>query len=117
MGEPARQESNVQDNIFKQIVRLSAVHNLAMFAFIYVGIEVTLGGWIVTFVEDDRGAGSNAGYVSSGFWGGLMVGRAGLIWLNKRAGPRRVLFIYLILAILYAATLAYLGGSSTSVLG
>jgi Na+/melibiose symporter-like transporter len=103
--QPVRETNNVQDNVFKQIFRLPALHSLAIFAVIYVGVEVTLGGWIVTFIEDVRGAGSNAGYISSGFFGGLMVGRVGLIWLNQKVGPRRVLFIYLLLAIQYAASL------------
>lgn len=45
------------------------------------------GGWIVTFVLDKRGAGSGAGYVSSGFFGGLTIGRIALIWVNRKVSP------------------------------
>ena len=71
---------------YKQILGLKAVHFLAIWALIYVGVEVTLGGklalllktsdadvlagWIVTFIEQRRGGGATAGYISSGFFGG-----------------------------------------------
>ena len=38
----------------------------------------------MTFVLDKRGAGSGAGYVSSGFFGGLTIGRIALIWVNRK---------------------------------
>ena len=31
-----------------------------------------VGGWIVTFVIDKRGGGASAGYMSSGFFGGML---------------------------------------------
>lgn len=55
---------------YKQILGISAVHYLAIWALIYVGVEVTLGGWIVTFIQQRRGGGASAGYISSGFFGG-----------------------------------------------
>jgi hypothetical protein len=33
-------------------------------------IAVTIGGWMVTFIVEKRGGGGDAGYVSSGFFGG-----------------------------------------------
>ncbi|KAG9103584.1 hypothetical protein FRC06_009718, partial [Ceratobasidium sp. 370] len=60
----------------------------------YVGTEVTIGGWIVTFLIDTRGGGASAGYVSSGFFAGLMLGRLALIWVNHKIGERRVVHIY-----------------------
>ena len=74
---------------YKQILSIRAVHFLACWTVIYVGVEVTLGGkqevprnfhrvaeqtlcsgWIVTFIEDKRHGGPSAGYISSGFFGG-----------------------------------------------
>ena len=89
---------------YKQIMGIKAVHYLACWALIYVGVEVTLGGenisvlilrrhwhlialclgWIVTFIEQRRGGGASAGYISSGFFGGLMLGRVTLLWLNRK---------------------------------
>ncbi|KAG1876342.1 major facilitator superfamily domain-containing protein [Suillus subluteus] len=84
---------------FNQILRLREVHLLAFFILIYVGAEVTMGGWMVTYVIDVRGGGPSSGYISSGFFGGIMIGRVGLLWVNKKVGERRVLFIYSLLAI------------------
>ena len=56
--------------VFRVRQVLSAVHFLATWAVIYVGVEVTLGGWIVTFIEQKRGGGASAGYTSSGYFGG-----------------------------------------------
>lgn len=84
--EPESNSDPVTGNIFNQILHLRVVHLLTIFAIIYEGVEVTLGGWSVTFIIDKRGGGSEAGYISSGFFGGLTLGRVGLIWLNKKVG-------------------------------
>jgi fucose permease len=72
---------------------------MAFFILVYVGVEVTIGGWIVSFIINVRGGGSSSGYVSSGFFGGLTVGRVALLWVNKKVGERKVVFIYAALAI------------------
>ncbi|KAI0669536.1 MFS general substrate transporter [Trametes maxima] len=86
-------------NQYKQIFRLRAIHLLAFFILIYIGVEVTLGGWIVRYVRDLRGGGASSGYISSGFFGGLTVGRIGLLWVNHKIGERRAVFLYGIIAI------------------
>lgn len=49
---------------------------MALFVLCYQGAEVSLGGWVVTFLEVYRhGSTKTTGYVASGFWGGLTVGR------------------------------------------
>ncbi|KAG2109890.1 MFS general substrate transporter [Suillus discolor] len=85
----------------RQIFANKNVHLLAAFTLLYVGAEVTLGGWIVTYIIDVRGGGPSSGYVSSGFFGGLMVGRVALLWLNEKIGERLALFIYAVLAIIF----------------
>ncbi|KAE9403958.1 MFS general substrate transporter [Gymnopus androsaceus JB14] len=62
-------------------------------------VEVTVGGWIVTFIQTVRGGGANSGYISAGFFGGLMLGRITLLWVNRKIGERRVLYLYAGLAI------------------
>ncbi|TFK87362.1 MFS general substrate transporter [Polyporus arcularius HHB13444] len=89
----------IQTNKYKQIFTIRAVHVLALFSLIYVGTEVTIGGWSVTYVQEKRNGNSNAGYISSGFFAGLMLGRLLLMWLNKKIGERRALFLYALLAI------------------
>lgn len=99
IGQPAGEKGTSEKSQFSQIFRLREVHLLAFFILIYVGVEVTVGGWMVTYIIDVRGGGPSSGYISSGFFGGLMIGRVGLLWVNKKVGERRVLFIYSILAI------------------
>ncbi|RPD61356.1 MFS general substrate transporter [Lentinus tigrinus ALCF2SS1-6] len=84
---------------YKQMFRLRTLHLMAIFILIYVGVEVTLGGWIVTYVINLRGGGPDSGYISSGFFGGLTLGRVGLLWVNHKIGERRAIFIYAIIAI------------------
>jgi fucose permease len=56
-------------------------------------------GWIVTFIINERGGGPASGYISSGFFAGLMLGRVALLWVNKKVGERRAVFVYATLAI------------------
>ncbi|KAH6906822.1 MFS general substrate transporter [Coprinopsis sp. MPI-PUGE-AT-0042] len=90
---------NANDNKFKSMIKQPAVHLLAAFCLIYVGIEVSLGGWIVTFIIRERSGGPSSGYISSGFFGGLALGRVALIGVNRWIGEERVVYVYTILAI------------------
>ncbi|KDN39561.1 hypothetical protein RSAG8_08717, partial [Rhizoctonia solani AG-8 WAC10335] len=86
-------------NKYKEIFSSRVVQLMAFFIWVYVGVEVTIGGWIVTFVIEERGGGHSAGYISSGFFGGLMLGRVVLLWVNEKIGERRVVYVYCILCI------------------
>ncbi|KAI6106938.1 major facilitator superfamily domain-containing protein [Pisolithus croceorrhizus] len=99
IGVPPCEKGNSERSQFRQVFALRAVHLLAFFILVYVGVEVTVGGWIVTYIIDIRGGGPSSGYISSGFFGGLMTGRLCLLWVNRMVGERRVLFIYALLAI------------------
>lgn len=62
--------------------------------FFYVGIEVSLGGFIVSFLSDESVLGlpaADAGQYVSYYWGAAMVGRFIGYALLKRAAPRAVL--------------------------
>ncbi|KAK0489430.1 MFS general substrate transporter [Armillaria novae-zelandiae] len=91
-------------NLYSSILNIKAVHFLAIFSLIYIGTEITLGGWIVTFIINEREGGKSAGYISSGFFGGLTLGRLSLIWFSKKVGEHRVVFIYTLLAIVLELT-------------
>jgi len=99
IGEAAGETSTSDRSNFRQILSLKSVHILAFFTLMYVGVEVTIGGWITTYIVDVRGGGPSSGYISSGFFGGIMVGRLALLWLNKMVGEQRVLYLYAALAI------------------
>ncbi|EAU89256.1 hypothetical protein CC1G_03521 [Coprinopsis cinerea okayama7 len=92
-------ESQKQETNFKEIMTTRAVHFLAFFILIYVGVEVTIGGWIVTFIIEERGGGPSSGYISSGFFGGLTLGRVILLWVNEKVGERLVLYFYAVLSL------------------
>jgi fucose permease len=48
----------------------------AMFIFAYQGAEVAISGWIVSFLVSYRGGDlSQVGYVTSGFWAGITLGK------------------------------------------
>ncbi|KAF7311206.1 MFS general substrate transporter [Mycena kentingensis (nom. inval.)] len=84
---------------FRQILALKSVHLLALFLFVYVGTEVTIGGWIVSFMISVRHGGPSAGYVSAGFFGGLTLGRLILLPVNKLIGEHRAVYLYGILCL------------------
>ncbi|KAF8333646.1 MFS general substrate transporter [Cantharellus anzutake] len=86
---------STEDSKFAEMMKSGVVQLLASFILVYVGVEVTIGGWIVSFIVEKRGGGSNAGYVSSG----LTLGRMLLIWLNQKLGPRRAIYLYGLCAI------------------
>ncbi|KAJ7269868.1 major facilitator superfamily domain-containing protein [Mycena rebaudengoi] len=98
-GVAAGEKGTSEHSKFRQILSHKTVHLLAFFILVYVGVEVTIGGWIVTFIIEERGGGPSSGYVSAGFFGGLMTGRVALLWLNQKIGERRVLYLYSVLAI------------------
>ncbi|KAJ6088189.1 hypothetical protein N7486_009450 [Penicillium sp. IBT 16267x] len=59
----------------------------ALFLLGYVGVEVALGGWIVTFMIRVRQGGAFAsGMTATGFWLGITVGRVILGFVTPRVG-------------------------------
>ncbi|KAJ7485280.1 major facilitator superfamily domain-containing protein [Mycena latifolia] len=99
VGEVTGEVNTSDHSNFRQILSLKTVNLLAIFTLVYVGLEVTIGGWITTYIIDVRGGGPSSGYISSGFFGGMMVGRLALLWLNKKIGEHRVLYLYAFIAI------------------
>ncbi|KAF5322629.1 hypothetical protein D9619_002070 [Psilocybe cf. subviscida] len=88
-----------EGNKYSQLFRLKALHLLTLFFVIYIGVEVTIGGWIVTFMTVERGGGPSSGYVASGYWGGLTAGRLLLIWVTERLGKSHALYVYISITI------------------
>ncbi|ODQ79056.1 hypothetical protein BABINDRAFT_162126 [Babjeviella inositovora NRRL Y-12698] len=59
-----------------EAIRTKIVWLFSFFVLCYQGGEVSIGGWIVTFLLEYRHSNSTStGYVASGFWGGLTLGR------------------------------------------
>ena len=61
----------------------------AAFLLIYLGAEVAIGGWIVTFMLQMReGEPFASGMTATGFWLGMTVGRAMLGFVTPRFGVK-----------------------------
>lgn len=71
-----------------RVIVLGAILILA-----YQGAEVSISGWIISFLIDSRhGASQSVGYVSSGFWGGITISRFVLSGLAQRWGEKPLVF-------------------------
>jgi fucose permease len=70
----------------------------AFFLLGYVGVEVSLGGWLVEFMLRMRNADAfAAGMTATGFWLGLTVGRVILGFVTGRIGEKLAIALYLLL--------------------
>ncbi|KAI9158215.1 Bypass of stop codon protein 6 [Paramyrothecium foliicola] len=65
----------------------------SIFVFAYQGAEVSISGWVISFLINVRdGDPSSVGYVSAGFWAGITLGRFFLVAPAQRIGEK--LFVY-----------------------
>ncbi|KPM34550.1 hypothetical protein AK830_g12018 [Neonectria ditissima] len=73
---------------------------VAFFLLGYVGAEVSLGGWIVTFMLRVRNAEPFlAGLTVTLFWLGLTLGRVVLGFITGRIGEKLAITVYLLLCV------------------
>ncbi|KAI9741443.1 MAG: hypothetical protein M1818_004249 [Claussenomyces sp. TS43310] len=71
LSQPKNQFSGMARAFKNKIVILGA-----LFIFAYQGAEVSISGWVISFlIQTRKGDPSSVGYVTSGFWGGITVGR------------------------------------------
>lgn len=69
----------------------------ALFIFAYQGSEVSISGWVISFLITARaGDPHKVGYVTAGFWAGITLGRFALSPLGARVGEKR--FVYALVA-------------------
>ncbi|CAG7957063.1 unnamed protein product [Penicillium salamii] len=72
----------------------------AVFLLGYVGIEVAVGGWIVTFMKEVRHASPfDSSMTSTGFWLGIAVGRIVLGFVTPMIGEKVAISVYIALEI------------------
>ena len=65
----------------------------ALFIFAYQGAEVSESGWFISYLIDYRnGNPAHVGYVTSGFWAGITVGRFVLTHVARRVGEKKFVF-------------------------
>ncbi|KAK1515206.1 major facilitator superfamily transporter [Colletotrichum costaricense] len=66
----------------------------ALFVFAYQGAEVSISGWVISFLIATRnGNPESVGYVTAGFWAGITIGRLCLSHPAHRVGEK--LFVFL----------------------
>lgn len=67
---------------------------ITLFFFLYVGAEVSFGGWIYTYaVRMGLATVTTAAYLTSLFWGSLMIGQLISIPIANRLAPRHLLAV------------------------
>ena len=74
-------------------VNLLFVLIISTLFFLYVGAEVSFGGWIFTYATSLKlGDATSAAYLTSAFWGALTVGRLIGIPMAERFAPKKLVF-------------------------
>ena len=85
---------------------------IAFFDFLYVGAEVSFGGWVYTYATAlGLGTPATAAYLTSGFWGALTAGRLASIPLGARFSPRSILLADLLIVLAGLGLILALPGS------
>ncbi|KAL4794843.1 MFS general substrate transporter [Aspergillus venezuelensis] len=78
----------------------------AFLLLLYVGVEVTIGGWIVEIMLEVRHADSYpAGMTATGYWLGITVGRMVLGFVTARIGAKIATALYITLSIAFSLVL------------
>ncbi|KAJ7032040.1 MFS general substrate transporter [Mycena alexandri] len=99
LGQAEVTKGSSEKSHMRQVLSIKALHVLALFLFMHVGVGVAIAGWTVTFMVDVRGGGPSSGYIAAGFAGGVTLGRIALIWVNQKIGNNRGVYVYSIIAI------------------
>lgn len=90
-SSPADESSRTKDALSHPVTWICA-----FFLLCYVGVEVSLGGWIVTFMLRVRhGAAFQSGLVLTGFWLGITCGRVALGFVTGKLGEKIAIASYL----------------------
>ncbi|KLO97961.1 tetracycline resistance protein [Fusarium fujikuroi] len=83
-----RETAQVGDSLSNSIflaMNLRIVFLGSLFIFAYQGAEVSISGWVISFLINDRdGDPSSVGYATAGFWAGITIGAVAfqlLVWL------------------------------------
>jgi len=79
-------------NVLFDALRLRIVWIAALFLVFYTGTEVSLGSWSYSFLTEARGGPTLlSGWVVSGYWLGLTLGRIFLGHVAQRVGSKRLI--------------------------
>ena len=83
------QEGPTKVEILKRALKNKTTLLGALFIFAYQGAEVAISGWVISFLLNYRnGDLKKVGYVTSGFWAGITLGRFVLVHPAHKIGGR-----------------------------
>jgi fucose permease len=86
----------------KEALKTRTTWICAFFLLCLVGIEVSLGGWLVTFMLVVRhGAPFASGLVATGFWLGLTFGRIVLGFITGKIGEKLAITFYVVMCMTF----------------
>jgi fucose permease len=89
---PSEEIATPSSNVLVAALRVPIVWIAALFLLIYVGVEVSVGIWSYSFLIEERHASILcAGWMVSGYWLGLTLGRLTLARVALRVGNTRVI--------------------------
>lgn len=87
-----RSVTRVEGNVLLDALRLRVVWIAAFFLLFYTGTEVSLGSWSYSFLTEARhGPTLLSGWIVSGYWLGLTLGRLFLGHVAHRIGSKRLI--------------------------
>ncbi|KAI9721952.1 MAG: hypothetical protein M1812_001910 [Candelaria pacifica] len=88
--------------VLKQAVKNKVTILGALFIFAYQGAEVSISGWVISFLINYRGGNPyEVGYVTAGFWAGITVGRFALTPPAHKIGERPFVYALVIGAVAF----------------
>ncbi|PVH99241.1 MFS general substrate transporter [Periconia macrospinosa] len=88
---------NVKESRLKESLKSRVTWVISIFVLCYGGVEVALGGWIVTFMRRERaGQPFESGMVATGFWAGITSGRFVLGFLTPKLGEKFATMVYIL---------------------
>ncbi|KAK6835198.1 hypothetical protein RU639_002118 [Aspergillus parasiticus] len=95
-------QNGLRDALFtRPAARVSWLSSFVL--LFYVGVEVTVGGWVVTIMMEVRNAAPfPSGMTATGFWLGITAGRVVLGFVTARLGEKLATTIYITCAIVCA---------------
>ncbi len=89
---PSPIPERLADGVMAPPAQTALVGLIALFFFLYVGIEASFGGWIATYaVTLGLAPEATAGYLTSAFWVALTIGRLLSVPIATRLRPRTIL--------------------------
>jgi len=95
---------------------LLLVFLITAFMFMHVGAELSYGGWIYSYaIKLGLTNEANAAYLTSAYWGAIMVGRLISVAVSMKVKPKMMLFVYLSGCALSALFLILFSTSITAV--